>query len=69
MLQVTTGDEHQVVVADDLAGVAHDTPAACRILHEVELHHLVGVDRIVHLLLVAVSHIHKIVFAKWRYLA
>ena len=61
MLQIATGDEHQIVIADELTRVTDDSPTTLRILHEVQLHGLMVVDRIVELLLPAVGHIHEVV--------
>ena len=38
-------------------------------LTEIQLHHLMAMDGIVELLLMAVGHIHEIVFAQRRYLS
>jgi hypothetical protein len=60
MLQVAAGDEHQVKVAYHLPGVANDATGTGTACHEVQLHHVVTVDRIVELPLVAVGDIQKI---------
>ena len=68
VFQVTTRDEHQVVVAYDLARIAHYTANTCSAAYEIQLHHIVAVDGIVHLLFVAVGHIYKVVLSQWGYL-
>ena len=57
VLQIGTGDEHEVVVANDLVRVANDTPHTGSVLNEIELEHLVVVDGIGELLLPAVGNI------------
>ena len=68
MLQFGAGDEHQVVVADDLAGVAHHAAATGGILHEIQFADVVAVDGIVELCLVAIGHIHEVALGQRRYL-
>ena len=69
VFEVATGDERQLVVADDLAGVAHHTACSGTILHEVQLHDVVAVDGVVELLLMTVGDIHEVVVAQWGNLA
>ena len=68
VLQVRAGDEHQVVLADDLAAVAHGAATAGPILHKVQLKQLMAVDGIGELLLVAVGHVHEVVVGQRGYL-
>ena len=69
MFQVATGDKRQVVVTNDLAGVAHHAACSSTILHEVQLHDVVAVDGVVELLLMTVGDIHEVVVAQWGNLA
>ena len=64
MLQIAAGDECQVVVAYHLARVAYHAASASSILHEVQLHNLMTMDGVVKLFLMAVSHVHKVMFAQ-----
>ena len=68
VFQIAARDEHQIQVAYHLTMVAHDTAGTGSARHEVQLHHLVAVDGVVELLLVAVGHIHKLMLAQRRYL-
>ena len=69
MFQIAAGDERQVVVANDLAIVAHHATSSGCVFYEIQLHHLMAMDGIVELLFMAVGHIHEIVFAQRRYLS
>ena len=64
VLQVGTGDEHQVVLARYLTTVADHAPAARSTLDEVQFIELVTVDGKSTLLFVPVGHVHKVVFAQ-----
>ena len=60
VFQVGTGDEHQVEVADDFAGVTHDAVDPFRPCHEVELKHIVRVNGVVETGLMPVGDIQEI---------
>ena len=60
VLQVRTGDEHKVIIANHLVRVAHDTAHTRCVLNEIELENLVVVNGIGELLLSAVGNIEGI---------
>jgi hypothetical protein len=64
MFQIAAGYEGKVIVADDLTAVAYHTASTGSILHKVQLHDLMAVDRVVEFFLVAICHIHKVVLTQ-----
>ena len=66
MLQVGTGDEHQVKIANHLARIAHHTAAARGPSYKIHFEYLMLVNGEVELLLPPVSHIHEVVIAQRR---
>ena len=66
MFEFKTGDEHEVVLADHLVAVADDTSHSGSVFYEVEFKHLMIVNRIGELLLMAVGYVENIVFTERR---
>ena len=60
VLQVGAGDEHQVVFANHLVGIAHDATHTLGMLHEIEFVDLVVMDGIGKLLLSPISDVEHI---------
>ena len=60
MLKVGTGDEHQVVVANHLARIAHNAAHATGMLNKVEFIDLVVVDGIGELFFVPVGYVENV---------
>lgn len=55
-------DNHEVVLAQHLHGVADDAARPLAVLHEVELDFLVAVERIVKLFFVSIDKIEAVLF-------
>jgi hypothetical protein len=68
MLQLGAGDEHKVVLADNLTGISYGTPTSFTILHKVQFKDLMTVDGIGKLLLMPVGHVHEVVVGQRSYL-
>ena len=68
VLQVWAGDQHEVVLPDDLVGVTHNTTHTSRMLHEVQFVDLVVMYRIGELLLPTVGDVEHILSHQGRYL-
>ena len=68
MLQIGTGNQHQVVLPYHLIGVANDAAHASGMLHKVQFIHLMIMDRISKLLLPTVSNVEHILSHQGRYL-
>jgi hypothetical protein len=67
VFELRTSDEHEVVVADDFAGVANHSAAAGSVFHEIEFAHVMIVDGVVEFRLMTVGHIHEVAFSQRGY--
>lgn len=62
----SASDEHQVILTQNLDAVANNTAGSIAMLHEVQFHLLVFVERISERILVTVEHQEAILLAQWR---